>query len=603
MKTILMLSGIPYKFMKQRPHHMCEYFAEHGYRVLYIGLGEKTEQYSLEEFEQITLNDLIKKNAYKVMVNLYVLHNVILNIEDKEKSIDYLISKINSSVETNNLTVFVEHPYWVNHLSSLSPKAKLVYDCLDDWEGFVTDLDYGLGSDTIQNERKIAGIADLVLVSAKRLYAKMMPYNTNVFYLPNGVWYKDYNHKEDYTEVPRDLIDINRPIIFFMGGIAGWVDLELISYVSKNRKEYSFVFVGEKVKCDLPNESNVYFLGKKEYKHLAGYLKEAKVAIIPFKEENLTAAVTPLKYYEYMSSGVPVVSTMLPDLVHLPGSKVVKNYGEFLAAIDYYVNLEESEYKKSKEMAKKTSMDFDWNKLLKPLYYYIEEDNSFSIPDNHILLQKTIKNYETFIENRVIKNELLTMYNLQGQYERTISLFYYEEIVNQKLPIDYNQLAMAYFMNNQVEQSIELLMIYLQNSKPLICYSRYAKSLLVEDIRLMKAFLLKICGKHYEAIQTLETTEGNLKVTGMIAGLYFDIGENDVAMNYAISSLNQLDNYQIDDILDPYCIQDVIEQLIKQKEYKIAEELALELMGRGSELEKLAIKKLSQIYFIINSPK
>src|SRR5690606_25886854 len=147
-----------------------------------------------------------------------------------------------------------------------------------------------------------------------------------------------------------------------------------ISFLASNRPLYSFVFVGDTVGCKLPDLDNIYFLGKKKYDELGSYLKNARVAIIPFKETNLTACVTPLKYYEYMSAGIPVVSTMLPDLVHLPGSKIVQDSVEFLSALDYYVYMNNKDYEDTKSLARKTSKEFDWNKLLEPLCNYIDEE-------------------------------------------------------------------------------------------------------------------------------------------------------------------------------------------------------------------------------------
>src|SRR5690606_26107470 len=121
---------------------------------------------------------------------------------------------------------------------------------------------------------------------------------------------------------------------------------------------------------------------------------------------NLTASVTPLKYYEYMSSGVPVVATMLPDLVHLPGSKIVTDYKEFLSAIDYYIYLDKDSYRKASLLAKSTSLEFDWKKLLNPLCDFIEKNGKFSVQENEKFIYETILIYEAHKNNNVVKNEL-----------------------------------------------------------------------------------------------------------------------------------------------------------------------------------------------------
>lgn len=603
MKRILILSGIPFNFTKQRPHHIAKYFATKGYQVIYLGLNDTTSFIKHNDFNMLSFNEVLKRYSRKYN-NVYVLNNIFIEETEETKTLDlsHVINKICNSINNDDLTIIVEHPYWINSLLEISPKIKLIYDCLDDWEGFVNDLDYGMPESLLHNEKKLASISDLVLVSAKRLYGKMSVYNDNVYYLPNGVWNQDYSKVLLKNDISTELDDISGPIIFFMGGIAGWVDIDLIEFISKNRPEYSFVFVGDEVKVKLPNRGNIYHLGKKKYSELPYYLKKATVAIIPFKETNLTASVTPLKYYEYMSAGVPVVSTMLPDLVNLKGSKIVRNYDEFINAIDYFVNLNEDEYKEASEQAILTSKDFDWNKLLEPLTDYIEKNGKFTIPDKNLFINQTIQKYEKFSDNDVVKNELISFYNLKGEYKKTTKLYKFHELLHGELEIDYNQMALAYFMLGDREKSIELLKFYFKKQKELICNSKYVHTVKSLDNTFYKSYLYKICGRQFEALQFLDDIELTPKFSGLITSLYFDIGEYEIGMHYASNTLSYLDEYGIDELLDPYCIIDIIDYLISNNKLDIAEQLSMILMGRGKILEQSAVEKLGEIYFIKNLP-
>jgi hypothetical protein len=602
-KTLLILSGIPFKFMKQRPQHIAEYFSSKGYRVLYLGLDEKYEILPRKKIEELSLSDILNHYTTDIIGNIYILKNIFTTKNRSINELKTLVSKICDCIDDTDITVLAALPYWLDCVSNISANIKLIYDCLDDWEGFVKDLDIGMDVTVIQKERKLASIADLVLASANRLYAKMSLYNKNVYYLPNGVWNKDYSIDVKKQFKPNDISEIKEPIIFFMGGIAGWVDTKLIHFLAKERPEYSFVFVGEKIKAKLPQENNIYFLGKKHYSELPLYLNQAKVAIIPFKETNLTASVTPLKYYEYMSAGIPVVSTMLPDLVHLKGSKVVQNYEEFLRAIDYYVNLSEEDYNKASSLARITSKLFDWNRLLEPLCNFLEENKNFKVPSKGDYICKTVNNYKEFRKNNVIKNELISLYNILGDFEKTTSLFPYEELIEEKLPLDYNQLALAFYMIGEKEKSLKLLKIFLRMNKDLILHSNYINTLIDSEDMVYHAFLLKMCGRQYEALHIIDSTNINTKLAGLLSGMYFDIAEYQIAIDYAVYVLENLEQKSIDEVLDPYCISDIIDYLITTGEYKIAEELSLELMGKGMELEEVAVKKLGEIYFITNIPK
>lgn len=89
----------------------------------------------------------------------------------------------------------------------------------------------------------------------------------------------------------------------------------------------------------------------------------------------------------------------------------------------------------------------------------------------------------------------------------------------------------------------------------------------------------------------------------MISGIYFDLGEYELAMEYVNLALEYQHNMEIDGIFDPYTILDISDFLISQGQYDTAETILLELMGRGKALEEIVIKKLGEIYFTKNYPK
>jgi hypothetical protein len=92
--------------------------------------------------------------------------------------------------------------------------------------------------------------------------------------------------------------------------------------VARRRPQYSFVLIGP-VTLDriggLKNLSNVHLLGEKPYRELPGYLRHFAVCTLPFRMNKLTRSVDPVKVYEYLSQGKPVVSTPLPDLFPISG--------------------------------------------------------------------------------------------------------------------------------------------------------------------------------------------------------------------------------------------------------------------------------------------
>ena len=108
-----------------------------------------------------------------------------------------------------------------------------------------------------------------------------------------------------------------KPIIGYFGAINDWFDVEAVEYAVKENSEKRFVFIGnidtKKVKR-LFKYRNVYFLGEVKHEELGGYLAYFDVCTIPFVLNDLIKSTNPVKFYEYLATGKPVVSSKLPEL-------------------------------------------------------------------------------------------------------------------------------------------------------------------------------------------------------------------------------------------------------------------------------------------------
>lgn len=115
------------------------------------------------------------------------------------------------------------------------------------------------------------------------------------------------------------LLPGRRSILGFVGAIAYWVDLNLIEFVARARPDWSIVMVGP-IRAGVNvgrfrHLSNVRFVGKKDWTVLPHYLRAFDVCLSLFKvSEPITVTANPLKVYEYLAAGRPVVSTDMPEV-------------------------------------------------------------------------------------------------------------------------------------------------------------------------------------------------------------------------------------------------------------------------------------------------
>jgi glycosyltransferase involved in cell wall biosynthesis len=195
-------------------------------------------------------------------------------------------------------------------------ESRLIYYCVDEYTAFT-----GVAAGLREIEEKLFQDSDFVVVSAQKLLEDKKKFNKNTFLIRHGT---DWNHFRTATTkelpMPKEMIDLPRPIIGFHGLLADWVDFEGIKKVAEHFKDGSVVLVGkiavdaEKKVRILDGIPNIHFVGRRPYEELPAYCKAFDVGINPFIINDLTLAANPLKVREYLAAGLPVVSSDLPEV-------------------------------------------------------------------------------------------------------------------------------------------------------------------------------------------------------------------------------------------------------------------------------------------------
>jgi glycosyltransferase involved in cell wall biosynthesis len=158
-----------------------------------------------------------------------------------------------------------------------------------------------------------------VIATAQTLFESRAAYNPRTYWIPNGV---DVDHFAQPVPPTDDLRNPGRPVVGFVGSIAQWVDINLLRHLALHRPEWLFALVGPVGRgvsnvanlLDLPN---IRLLGPRPYAVVPRYLASMDVALIPFVQDRVTWNADPIKAYEYLAAGLPVVATDLPSLRRL----------------------------------------------------------------------------------------------------------------------------------------------------------------------------------------------------------------------------------------------------------------------------------------------
>jgi glycosyltransferase involved in cell wall biosynthesis len=211
---------------------------------------------------------------------------------------------------------------------------RLIYYCVDEYTAFS-----GVPSESlIAMERDLCRRADLVIVSAERLFRSKGGYNPRTFLVRHGVDFDHFRRALDpETVVPEDVRNLPRPVIGYFGLMApDWLDVSLLEAVARHFANGSLVLIG-KAAMDLgplTRLPNVHVLGRKPYETLPGYCKGFDVALIPFPISEVTLNANPLKAREYLAAGLPVVSTPIPEVEVLGQCGIGRTPAEFIQQIE-----------------------------------------------------------------------------------------------------------------------------------------------------------------------------------------------------------------------------------------------------------------------------
>jgi glycosyltransferase involved in cell wall biosynthesis len=230
--------------------------------------------------------------------------------------------------------LWVYIPTVAPYLSRL-PRQGLVYHCVDRWWAF-TEYDSAVMR---SHHAELCRSSDSTFASATELKQDCERYRDVVHLLPHGVEWEHFSAAAlDELPRPADIQDLTGPVIGFFGLLHDWIDQELLVTVARAFPDATVLLIG-KARVDLSElvkEPNVRWVGQKPYAELPAYAAAFNVGLIPFVQNELTAAVNPLKLREYLATGIPVVATPLPEVARLEGRSgltVARSTEQFITAL------------------------------------------------------------------------------------------------------------------------------------------------------------------------------------------------------------------------------------------------------------------------------
>lgn len=235
-----------------------------------------------------------------------VLYRLLLRYN--EKMIVNAIKKLLRKEQITDFIFFNAHNFhYPNVGAALQAKLKIYY-CVDPLVR-PYDTRHGIISEAILTKN-----SDVVICSSKQLYEEKKQENANSFFVANAADISHSSRALNAAVMPApNIAALSKPIVGYFGNIERRMDFSLMEAVAKMNPDTSFVFVGPVEREYVPerffNNSNIYHFPAVPYAEMPSVVKAFDVAIIPFKKDNLSRTIFPLKLFEYLGAGKAVVAT------------------------------------------------------------------------------------------------------------------------------------------------------------------------------------------------------------------------------------------------------------------------------------------------------
>jgi glycosyltransferase involved in cell wall biosynthesis len=328
-------------------HHYTRRFLENGWRAAYLSdpisplhlLRYRSRMYTRDKFRLWWRGGVEGADGrlftYNPLTLLPIFNAPLLRSEfARVRSFDLSIPNLfdilgRRGFEAPDL-LWVDHLLFAGLLDRMRPET-IIYRMADDPRLFPEVYPRSV----LRQVDRLLRDSDLVVVTAERLYEQVRrSRREDILYVPNGV---DAEHFLGVAAPPLEYRDIPEPRVVYAGSLEPWFDLDLLGSVARARPNVSFVIIGPAriSMATLRRLANVFLLGQRSYDGIPGYLQHAHIGIIPFRRSAEIDAVNPIKLYEYLACGIPVIATDWEELRRLDSpARLVRSAEEMVAAID-----------------------------------------------------------------------------------------------------------------------------------------------------------------------------------------------------------------------------------------------------------------------------
>lgn len=194
-----------------------------------------------------------------------------------------------------------------------------IYHCVDDWPERLAMEKMGSYALVERDENALLKKVDVTFRVSEILLQGREGVGSPVHLAPNGVDIDLFHlNREGGFKKPQDMADLNGPVLGFAGSLGEWVDVDLIIQVAQEFPTASIVLIGQVDRQEMLSRllanKNIHYLGMKPRTQVPDYLNNFDLCLMPFAKNRIGQGLMPLKMFQYLAMGKPIVATASPPL-------------------------------------------------------------------------------------------------------------------------------------------------------------------------------------------------------------------------------------------------------------------------------------------------
>jgi glycosyltransferase involved in cell wall biosynthesis len=325
--------------------HMAALFAKRGYRVLYVdSLGLRRPALHSRDVNRIArrickaipIPRQARPNLWRVSPLALPFHASAAARALNSRLVRTTIRWHLRLLDMKKPLIWTYNPI-VAEICDGIPNSGIVYHCVDDL-GAAPCIDETI---VAVGEERLGKAAELCFATSPLLRDRMCKLFPRVVYEPNVCDQPFFETARQHLAEPSELAAVPRPRLLFVGALSEYkVDYSLMEAVARHRPELQWILIGptgegQPDSRKPPVSPNIHIFGSRAYGRLPYFMAHCDAAVLPAARNAYTDAMFPMKFFEYLAAGLPLVSTRLPALqefehLYFPADSEM----EFLSCLD-----------------------------------------------------------------------------------------------------------------------------------------------------------------------------------------------------------------------------------------------------------------------------